>query len=193
MKKTVALFVLLLTFGIFSSAEAGRWSHGTYIWDGYIPFTVDDLTLENSTELTTSTTPGFESKPNTWGNTNRKVIVWASGETSPIVVRTIAPPDYGGNGRIIVEASQSAPGTACQVDFDVYIDRPGSSWDTSATNQTAVALSSGGAVTSSVNVELVPATDEIQPYDSFQFRIWRAAVGSADLRIGSVAFVYDPK
>lgn len=136
--------------------------------------------------LTSSTAPGLEIDdliPN---------IVWADGETTPVMITFRIPSDYSSGGAFRVIATESNSTTPNQVDFDVYINKDGVAADASATGQTPVALA--GTTSTPDVVTLTPATDQA----SFAagawvtFRIWRddTATGTGDLEVKGVEFFY---
>lgn len=142
--------------------------------------------LSDSSPVTASTAPGIEvddSIPN---------IVWADGETTPVMITFRIPSDYSSGGAFRLICTESDSTTPNQVDFDVYINKDGVAADSSATGQTPVALA-GTASTPDV-VTLTPATDQA----SFSagawvtLRMWRdnVATGTGDLEVKGVEFFY---
>jgi hypothetical protein len=198
MKKlgVLGLAVLIGCFmfaGAAVAAEPGRLVGGNYVQDGYVPLPLHGFskvgTLGSAHRVTDTSVPGFEYDDSRWG------IVWADGETSPIMQNFMVPQNYGGNGRFIVEATQSATGTTNEFDFDVYINSEGNVPDTFGENQTPVALTNN-STNSPTRLVLVPATDfsTLSGGHWITFRGWRddTATGTADLEMKSVAFIYDP-
>lgn len=142
--------------------------------------------LSDASPVTTSTAPGIEVDdliPN---------IVWADGETTPVMITFRIPSDYSSGGAFRVIATESNSTTPNQVDFDVYINKDGVAADASATGQTPVALA--GTTSTPDVVTLTPATDQA----SFAagawvtLRIWRddTATGTGDLEVKGVEFFY---
>jgi hypothetical protein len=136
--------------------------------------------------LTASTTPGFEeddAMPN---------IVWADGETSPVIQSFRVPTDYSSGGAFRVLATESDSTTPNEIDFDVYVNADGTAVDASATGQTPVALA--GTTSTPDVVTLTPATDfaSLAAGQWVTLRIWRdnTAAGTGDLEVKGVSFHY---
>lgn len=145
------------------------------------------LLADTAAPLSTSTTPGLEvddAMPN---------INWADGETSPVMTTFRIPGDYSSGGAFRLFCTESNSTTPNQIDFDVYVNRAGSALDTSATNQTPVALGAG-ASTTPVVVTLTPATDftSLAAGDWVTLRVWRddTATGTGDLEVKGIEFFY---
>lgn len=121
-------------------------------------------------------------------------IVWADGETSPVLVTFRVPSDYSSGGAFRLICTESVSTTPNRVDFDVYVNRSGRAAASSASDQTPVVLA-GTTSTPSV-VTLTPATDfvSLAAGDWVTIRIWRdddAAFGATgDLEVKGVEFFY---
>ncbi len=142
--------------------------------------------LSDGSPVTASTAPGIEiddAMPN---------IVWADGETTPVIITFRVPYDYSSGGAFRVFATESDSTTPNQIDFDVYVNRAGSAIDSAATGQTPVALDEATSTPSVVT--LTPATDfaSLAAGDWVTLRIWRddVAAGSGDLEVKGVEFFY---
>ena len=142
--------------------------------------------LSDSSPITASTAPGIEVDdliPN---------IVWADGETTPVMVTFRVPTDYSSGGAFRIIATESDSTTPNQIDFDVYVNKDGVAADSAATGQTPVALA-GTAATPDV-VTLTPATDfsALTAGSWVTLRIWRdnTATGTGDLEVKGVEFYY---
>jgi hypothetical protein len=121
-------------------------------------------------------------------------IVWADGETSPVLVTFRVPSDYSSGGAFRLICTESVSTTPNRVDFDAYVNRSGRAAASSASDQTPVVLA-GTTSTPSV-VTLTPATDfvSLAAGDWVTIRIWRdddAAFGATgDLEVKGVEFFY---
>lgn len=142
--------------------------------------------LTDASPVSVATVPGLEVDdliPN---------IVWADGETSPVMITFRVPTDYSSGGAFRVIATESDSTTPNRIDFDVYVNRNGRAAASSASNQTPVALA-GTTSTPSV-VTLTPATDfsSLAAGDWVTLRIWRddTATGTGDLEVKGVEFFY---
>jgi hypothetical protein len=142
--------------------------------------------LSDASPITATTAPGIEVDdliPN---------IVWADGETTPVMITFRVPTDYSSGGAFRVIASESDSTTPNQIDFDVYVNKDGVAADSAATGQTPVALA-GTAATPDV-VTLTPATDfsSLTAGSWVTLRIWRdnVAAGTGDLEVKGVEFYY---
>lgn len=136
--------------------------------------------------LTNSTAPGLEIDdllPN---------IVWADGETTPVMITFRIPSDYSSGGAFRLLCTESDSSTPNQVDFLVYVNKDGQAVDASATNQTPVALA--GTTSTPDVVTLTPGTDfaSLAAGDWVTIRIWRddVADGTGDLEVKGVEFFY---
>ncbi len=142
--------------------------------------------LSTGEVVTSSTAPGLEVDDSIPG------IVWADGETTPVMATFRVPTDYSSGGAFRLLATESDSTTPNRVDFDVYVNRDGLIADSSATNQTPVALA-GTTSTGSV-VTLTPATDfaSLAAGDWVTLRFWRdnVAAGTGDLEVKGVSFFY---
>lgn len=139
--------------------------------------------------ITQSTAPGLE-VDNTLPS-----LVWADAEVTPVSTTFRVPKDYykGGEFRVLCDSSNTT--TKNQVDFNVYVNQDGAAWDSSATNQTPVAMTET-AGTPEV-VALRPATDfnALQPNQYVTLNVWRdnTATGTGDLEIYNIQFYYKKK
>lgn len=159
-------------------------------WANSLMFSVADFIINDQTSIapiTTSTTPGLELD-------NKNVsIVWADGEVTPVQVTFKVPSDYisGAGFRLFCDESSST--TPNQVDFNVYVNEDGEPFDTSASNQTPVALA-GTAGTPDMVVLSTIATDfaSLSAGDVVTLSLWRdnAAAGTGDLELYYVEFYY---
>jgi len=150
-------------------------------------FQINDGTGINT--ITASTAPGFEL------DNKLNSIVWADNEVTPISVTFKVPHDYFKDGEFRILADESNSTTPNKIDFQVYVNRDGQTWDTAATDQTPVALA-GTAGTPDV-VQLKPVTDfnGLRPNDYVTFQMWRdnVAIGNGDLEAYHVRFYYKRK
>ena len=121
-------------------------------------------------------------------------IVWADGETSPVLVTFRIPTDYLSGGAFRLICTESVSTTPNRVDFDVYVNRSGRAAASSASDQTPVVLA-GTTSTPSV-ITLTPGTDfvSLAAGDWVTIRIWRddnAVYGATgDLEVKGVEFFY---
>jgi hypothetical protein len=121
-------------------------------------------------------------------------IVWADGETSPVLVTFRVPTDYSSGGAFRLMCTESVSTTPNRVDFDVYVNRNGRAAASSASDQTPVVLA-GTTSTPSV-ITLTPGTDfvSLAAGDWVTIRIWRddnAVYGATgDLEVKGVEFFY---
>lgn len=136
--------------------------------------------------VTASTAPGLEV------DDSIPAIVWADGETTPVMTTFRIPADYSSGGAFRVLATESNSTTPNQVDFDVYVNADGTASDSSATGQTPVALA--GTTSTPDVITLTPATDfsSLAAGQWVTIRIWRddTATGTGDLEIKGVEFFY---
>lgn len=140
----------------------------------------------NGAEITSTTAPGLEVDdlvPN---------IVWGDGEVTPITRTFRVPEDYSSGGAFKVLATESNSTTPNEVDFNVYINSDGTAADSSATNQSPVALA--GTTSTPDEITLTVATDfsALTAGAWVTLNIWRddTATGTGDLEVKGVAFYY---
>jgi len=153
----------------------------------YIPLSlVSFVSSIDGAPLTTSSGPGFEI------DDSISNIVFADGETTPILVTFRVPSDYASGGAFNVIATESDSTTPNQIDFDVYINSDGTAADAAATGQTPVALA--GTTSTPDEVTLTVATDfaSLAAGNWVTLRIWRddTADGTGALEVKGVAFYY---
>lgn len=146
-------------------------------------FTVNDVTVQ---VVGSTTAPGFEIDdliPN---------IVWADGETTPVQITFRIPSDYLSGGAFRVIATESGTSTPNEVDFDVYVNKNGQAADSSAHNQTPVALAGTSSTPSEVTLTPASDFDSLAAGDWVTLRIWRdnTATGTNDLEVKGVEFFY---
>lgn len=186
-----ALLILAAVFGMSCFAYAGTLFKQN---EGVIDFSIADLVILDLTSsqvvpITTSTVPGLEVDNYTIS------LVWADNEVTPASIVFRVPDDYAGDleFRLFVDESNST--TPNEVDFNVYVNRDGVTWDTSATNQTPVALD--GTAGTPNEIILKPATDfdALQPGDVVTLNIWRdnTASGTGDLELYHLRAYYKKK
>ena len=144
------------------------------------------LLEDTAAPLTTSTVPGMEI------DDGKPALVWADGETSSSQITFRVPYDYSSGGAFKLMASESDSTTPNQVDFAVLVDVEGVATDTSATNQTPVALA--GTTATPDEITLTVATDfaSLAAGNYVTLEIWRddAADGTGDLELRHVVFSY---
>ena len=140
-----------------------------------VQFGVNDFLLPDAvSSLSSSTQPGLET------DNELLAIVWADGETTPAQVTFRVPQNYNSGGAFKVFVDESSSTTPNQVDFQVYVNTSGTSWDSSATGQTPVALA--GTATTPTLVTLTPATDfdSLAAGDIVTLEVWRDNVVTAE-------------
>ena len=185
----VDITALTVTTFACDSGEVGATEIADVVRDIQLPlmaFTVEQP-AGTCAVISATTAPGLAT------NDLMASIVWADGETSPVQITFVVPTDYASGGAFKVGCSQSGVTTANQVDFDIYVNTPGSAFDASATNQTPVAIA-GTPSTAVEVVTLTPATDfaSLAAGDWVTARIWRddTADGTDDLEVKGVQFFY---
>jgi hypothetical protein len=168
------------------TAASGTFTTISHSRERAIPLPLTGFLFGDGTSISTTTTPGFEI------DDLLPAIVWADGETSPVMITFRVPYDYSSGGAFRLICTESSSTTPNQVDFDVYVNRNGRASDASAEAQTPVALA-GTTATPSV-VTLTPTTDltVIAAGDWITLRIWRddTADGTGDLEVKGVDFYY---
>lgn len=147
---------------------------------------ISEVSTTVAADLTASTVPG-------WAIHNSyPSIDWADGEVSKASITFRMPSDYASGGLFKVLATESAASTDNEIDFDVYINKSGTAFDSAATGQTPVAIAA--VTTTPAEVTLTPATDfaALAAGDWVTLRIWRdnTATGTADMQVRGVAFYY---
>jgi hypothetical protein len=139
--------------------------------------------------LSTSSTPGLEID-NVIPNIN-----WADGETSAVQVTFRVPDDYlsGGDFRLLCDSSNAS--TPEKVDFDVYVNTSGSTWDAAATNQTPVALTLSAGSPETVTLTVATDFSSLVAGKYVTLRLWRdnVSTGTGDLEVSYVSFYYNRK
>jgi hypothetical protein len=153
----------------------------------YIQLPLTAFVFENTgAPLSTSTTPGLEI------DDNLPNVVWADGEQSKILVTFRVPNDYASGGAFKIIATESDSTTPNEIDFLVYVNSNGTAADSSATNQTPVALS--GTTATPSEVTLSPQTDfeSLAAGSWVTLAVWRddTATGTGDLEVKGIAFYY---
>lgn len=140
----------------------------------------------NGADITSSTAPGLEVDDLV------PAVVWADGETTPAQITFVVPPDYGSTPTFKVFATESDSTTPNEVDFSVYVNADGLAADSSATNQTPVALD--GVTSTGTMITLTVATDfaSLTAGQVVTLNIWRddTAAGTGDLEVKAVVFRY---
>jgi len=136
--------------------------------------------------ITASTAPGLEVDdliPN---------IVWADEETTPIQISFRVPDDYASGGAFKVLATESDSTTPNQVDFSVYVNSDGTAADSSATNQTPVALVGTTSTPDEVTLTVVTDFSALAAGKWVTLNVWRddVATGTGDLEIKGIVFYY---
>jgi len=148
------------------------------------------------TALSTSTTPGFEIT--TSGTTHvTGFISWSDGEDSPVQKKFRVPADYrsGGAFRVLVGRNNTDAGNnPPAIDYAVYVDQTNTALDTTATNQTASALSAANSDGSPEEKTLSVSTDfaSLAAGDYVTVEFWRDDVNTStdDLRLYYAEFYY---
>jgi len=142
--------------------------------------------VEASGPISTSTVPGIEIDdllPN---------IVWADGETSSAQITFRTPADYSSGGAFLVLATESDSTTPNQIDFSVYVNSDGTVADSSASNQTPVALAGDTATPDEVTLTVATDFATLAAGDWVTLNIWRddTAAGTGDLEVKGLVFYY---
>ncbi len=152
-----------------------------------IQFTPADFLINTPLDITASSGPGLEVD-------NKLVaIVWADGETTPIQVTFKVPADYESGGAFKVFVDESDSTTPNQIDFLVYINSDSKGWDTSATNQTPVALTVAAASAEMVTLSVATDFSVSLLGKVITLEVWRddTADGSGDLELYYAEFFYN--
>lgn len=157
-----------------------------------VPFSVGDFILNDGTNvwvLSTSTTPGFEC------DNKAASIVWADGETTPVSVSFKVPDDYSSGGAFKLFCDESTSTTHNKVDFSVYVNREGTVFDSTTSNQTPVELA--GVAGTPDMVTLTVGTDfaSLAAGDVVTANFWRDDNGTStgDLEMYYAEFYYTAK
>ena len=130
-------------------------------------------------------------------NTDQAVFLeWADGEESPWQVKFRVPDGYvsgGGFKALIAGDSGGANGPA--IDFEVFVDKTITAFDTTATNQTPVQLTSAVGSGSPEEKTLAVTTDfgSLVVGDYVTANFWRddATTGTQNLEVYYVEFYYN--
>ncbi len=119
-------------------------------------------------------------------------IYWADNSISPVAITFRVPANYSSGGAFRLICTETDSTTPNQVDFDVWVNKSGTAFDSTATGQTPVALTKD-TTTPSV-VTLTPATDfaALVAGDWVTLRMWRdnVATGTGTLYVHGVDFFY---
>ena len=195
MSKLGKVLLLIMCLVLLWPGMVSAWIVGGQIKDTTreINFTVGDFIGQASgttaAAITASTTPGLET------DNNLADIVWADGETDPVTLTFQVPPEYISGMVFYALCDQSsASTTACEVDFELYINTDGAStWDSAAEGNTPVALATTAA--SPQEVTLTPNATDIEVIsagDWITINIWRddTATGTADLEFYGLTVSY---
>jgi len=178
-------------FEIYSNGTGKFFGTDTFVQNATrsIRFTPGDFTLLTGAPLTASTYPGLETE------NYATAIVWDDGEGTPVQVTFAVPADYLSGGSFKVWADSSAntgDGTYTQVDFNVYVNVDGTSWATSATNQSPVALTELAGTPEAVTLSVATDFESLSAGQLVTFNMWRddASDGLDDLEAYYVDFYY---
>lgn len=154
-----------------------------------LQFNVMDFSLDNTIEITASTTPGYEE------DNAIPSIVWANGETSPVMVTFRVPPDYVSGGAFRACLDESADGNSpVAIDFEVYVSTPGAAWDSSVTGQSIVARTEAAGTPEMVTLSVDTDFDALAAGDLVTLRVWREDTTqdtASDMELFYVEFYYD--
>lgn len=124
-------------------------------------------------------------------------IEWVDGETDKAQITFRVPYDYSSGGSFRVWADEDGGGAGTYqhsgIDFEVYVNADGTAFDTTATNQTPVALS--GDPGSPEEKDLTVTTDfaSLAAGDLVTLNIWRddsTHIGDDTLEVYYVEFIY---
>ena len=152
----------------------------------HIRLPLNGFFIGDGTMMTASTAPGIEAD-DLLAN-----IVWADGETSPVMQTFRVPADYASGGAFRILATESDSTTPNEIDFLVYVNADATAADAAATNQTPVALA--GTTSTPDVVTLTPATDfaSLVAGQWVTFGLWRdnVAAGTGDLEVKGADFHY---
>ena len=154
-----------------------------------IEFTVGDFIINDGTSvapITTTTSPGLEV------DNKATSLVWADGEVTPAQVTFKVPSDYKSGGAFRVFCDESLSTTPNQVDFNVYVNKDGTVFDTAATDQTPVALAGTAGTPDLVTLSVATDFSAIAAGDVVTFNVWRddTADGTGDLELYYAEFYY---
>lgn len=142
---------------------------------------------ENGTVLSASSVPNIAT------NDAIPSLEWADGETAKVMQTFTVPPDYASTPTFRAFATESNSATPNEIDFQVYVNTDGTASDSSATNQTPVALA--GTTSTPDEVTLTVATDfaSLSAGDRVTLFLWRdnTAIGTGNLEIKAVDFRYN--
>jgi len=147
---------------------------------------ISEIDSTTAAALTAATVPGLAI------HNSYLSLDWADGEVTPATITFRIPSDYSSGGLFKVLATESAASTDNEIDFDVYINKNGTAYDSAATGQTPVVIAA--VTTTPAEVTLTPATDfaALAAGDWVTLRIWRdnTATGTSDMQVRGVAFYY---
>ena len=121
---------------------------------------------------------------------------WADGETTGVQVTFRVPADYSSGGAFRLLCDSDAETTPTQVDFSVLVNTSGTTWDTSSSNQTPVALSGhpsyGPGTPEMVTLSVSTDFSSLAAGDVVTFNFWRddTAVGTDSLEVYYAEFYY---
>lgn len=117
-------------------------------------------------------------------------IAWTTGMATPVAITFRVPDVYGSGGAFRLLATQTVADSS--IDFDVFINKGNTVYDSAATNQTAVTMRIG--TTSPEVVTLTPDTDfaALAAGDWVTLRYWKSA-GTGTTYVHDVEFFYKAK
>ncbi len=196
MKKIVKVFLLMTLLAIFIVGNSFALIMGRNIANisREIQFSLSDFVSigASTSEVVSSTSvPGLEL------DNSIPSLVWADGETTKVGVTFQVPTQFSNHSisfDLLCDQSTAASTTA-YVDYEIFINRDGDDWDTSATNNTPIALTLQAATPQVVT--LTPAAAEIANVvagDWITLSVWRddtTGTGTSDLELYGVSFVYE--
>jgi hypothetical protein len=153
---------------------------------GIVSLPVTTLT-SNGADVTASTAPGIET------DNLLSAVVWADGETTPCQVTFKVPDDYlsGGAFKGLFDSSNSA--TPAKVDYAVYVNKHNTAWDSAATDQAAVALTTAASTPCVVALPIATDFASLAAGDMVTLTVWRDDVsdGTGDLEAYYLEFYYN--
>ena len=179
-----------------NSSNVAQWSvSNTGVVTGKGVTRCVELPLANFLIATTFGTITTTSNPTLAFNDQMPTIVYADGETTPIMQTFRVPGDYSSGGSFRVFCTEPTIATLNnEIDFDVIVNQNASGPRITRTNQTPVALSQSTGQNNIVT--LTPSTDfgSLATNEYVTFRIWRdnTVAATGDLEIKAVEFVYVP-
>ena len=161
--------------------------------EGVLEFPVSDFVLVSPGGVvvpSAASVPGFEL------DNERLALVWADSETTKVQVSFRVPSVYSSGGAFRVLADSSAVTTPATVDFQVFVDTPGSvAWDVATTDQTPVALTTEAGTPEMVTLTVATDFASLAAGDTVTLNIWRddVADGTDDLEVYYAEFYYTRK